>query len=241
MLLQQSCSTNNPLDNNYPNDPSISNQKGVSYESNVMYYPDSIKNDSIYYGGEPSFLMKWFSRVLTLAKEPILFNSYLEEDIYRLLWLRSFDRPIIISIHKKGNNIWLNTKALDKIPEFEDLIQTVEFKPPTNAKNHEKNNKVNTSQVLEKNVSKSNVKIEVNNHQTLTIKDWKEFEQLLTNCNFWEMQPNKEINGLDGSEWIIEGHLKEKYKFVARRSPKNNFRIAGQFLIQKSKLPDEIY
>ena len=47
--------------------------------------------------------------------------------------------------------------------------------------------------------------------------------------------------GLDGAEWIIEGHKQSKYWFVDRWSPKGNFRKAGEYLILESGLHEKIY
>ena len=77
----------------------------------------------------------------------------------------------------------------------------------------------------------------------LTINDWEEFERLLENCSFWSMQPyiDDDSYARDGSSWLIEGHLKEKYWFVNRFSPDDNFSRAGEFLINKSDLEEIIY
>ena len=76
----------------------------------------------------------------------------------------------------------------------------------------------------------------------LTINDWEEFERLLENCSFWSMQPCIDDSyARDGSSWLIEGHLKEKYWFVNRFLPDNNFSRAGEFLINKSGLEEIIY
>ena len=76
----------------------------------------------------------------------------------------------------------------------------------------------------------------------LTIHDWEEFERLLENCSFWSMQPYIDnTNARDGSSRLVEGHLKEKYWFVNRWSPDDNFSRAGEFLINKSGLEEIIY
>ena len=75
----------------------------------------------------------------------------------------------------------------------------------------------------------------------LTISDWEEFERQLENCSFWSMQPCIDNEGYarDGSSWLIEGHLKEKYWFVSRDLPDTNLSNIAEFLINKSGM-DEI-
>jgi hypothetical protein len=48
-------------------------------------------------------------------------------------------------------------------------------------------------------------------------------------------------SGIDGSEWTIEAHFKNKYWFVNRWSPDDNFKTAGEYLIRKSGINEEIY
>jgi hypothetical protein len=80
-----------------------------------------------------------------------------------------------------------------------------------------------------------------NETKQLSKQEWEEFEYLLNSFSFWMAQPCEESDGLDGSEWTIEAHLKNRYWFVSRWSPKNNFRKAGEYLINKSGIKEEIY
>ena len=71
----------------------------------------------------------------------------------------------------------------------------------------------------------------------LTLQEWNEFEKLLSNCNFWNLTPHKQDSQIDGSTWIIEGHLKNKYWYVAQLSPHGTtFEKAGLYLLEKSGL-----
>ncbi len=166
-------------------------------------------------------------------------------DIYRFLWLRSFHKPVVFSLHKDGNKVWLTTKELDKQPEFLDEYSPIKFTEPKLLSNREhdtteiKRNVDFKSEIIKKADRKANIIL--NQTITLTVNEWNEFEKILINCSFGTVNPYIESSGLDGSMWTIEGHLKNKYWFVNRWSPKDNFRKAGEYLINKSGLKEEIY
>jgi len=92
-------------------------------------------------------------------------------------------------------------------------------------------------------IVKADRKAEVIFTQTkqLSINEWNEFELLLKNCSFWNRLPFVDSSGIDGSEWTIEAHFKNKYWFVNRWSPDDNFKTAGEYLIRKSGINEEIY
>lgn len=55
-----------------------------------------------------SFKMGWYSYILSVLEEPIIFNQN-QKTIYRFTWIRSFHEPIIIRLEKTDNNynlIW---------------------------------------------------------------------------------------------------------------------------------------
>ena len=115
-VLSFSCNVENYK---YPNDPKISNISGQPYDSLTFYFPFVIKSDNKSIKIEiDSFEQNWYSSTLYSAKEPILYNCYQGHDIYRFLWLRSFHRPVIFSLNRKGNEVWLTTKMLNKQPDF---------------------------------------------------------------------------------------------------------------------------
>ena len=245
-LLLVSCFRTKPEKDNYPKNQAISDIQGMPKDSLTSYFPDSILLDTVIIKiGIDSFMLNWFSSALYASKEPILYNYYLGQDIYRFLWLRSFHRPVIISLHKDGDKVWLTIKELNKQPEFIDEYTPIQFEPPKFLPNGEPD----TKQVRYKDVPKRKIikkadrkaDIILNQTTNLTVKEWVEFEALLNNCSFWTSKPYIESMGLDGSEWMIEGHLKNKYWVVTRWSPKDNFRKTGEYLIKKSGLNEKIY
>ncbi|HEY9364306.1 MAG TPA: hypothetical protein VIQ00_13655 [Chitinophagaceae bacterium] len=224
----------------YPKDSSLSNATGQPKDSLAYYYPTEIKtNRQVVKTNLDDFMENWFSSTLFCAQSPILFNYYLGHDIYRFLWLRSFDVPVIFTLNKSGDKVWLTTKKLNKQPEFLDVTYKIgKFKKPKKGKiKFRKPIKVVDSLV------KADRKAEIIFTQTkqLSINEWNEFELLLKNCSFWDRLPFVDSSGLDGSEWTIEAHFKNKYWFVNRWSPDDNFRIAGEYLITKSGINERIY
>ena len=74
-----------------------------------------------------NFMLDWFSEELAWFKEPMLSAGY-KGKVYRFLWLRSFDAPVVIRMQKIKRNITIYWK----IPRFTDSLHTtqsaVEFK-----------------------------------------------------------------------------------------------------------------
>ena len=228
--------------NYYPEDSSISTIDGIPNDSLLFYFPDLIKKDSVNIeAGLDTFMLNWYSSALYCAKESILYNYYLGHDVYRFLWLRSFHRPVIFSLHKEKNKVWLTTKILDRQPQFLDETY-VHFSPPIIDGEEADYETLDREQVVDSIVKADRkANLILSQAKQLSAKEWEEFEFLLNTCSFWDMKPYEENHGLDGSEWIIEGHLKNKYWFVCRWSPKDGIKTVGIYLIEKSGIKEEIY
>jgi hypothetical protein len=65
------------------------------------------------------------------------------------------------------------------------------------------------------------------------------FLGLLDESKFWEMTPVDNNSGCDGSQWVLEGHTRNRYWFVERWSPKGSIRNCCEYLIQLSAMKDE--
>jgi hypothetical protein len=234
-----SCNLKQSKNDNYPKDAKVSDSNGKPKDSLSFYFPAIIKKDTTFIKtGFDSLTNNWYSKTLYAAQEPILYNYYLGHDIYRFLWLRAFSRPVVISINKDGAKIWLSIKALNKQIDIADILPQITFLLP--ASGYSGKPKVKMS--IEQNTKADRkANLILNNTIALSERDWVEFENLLKNCSFWTMAPIDSRLGIDGSEWIIEGHLKNKYWVVNRWSPENVFREAGLFLIKKSGLEEKIY
>lgn len=56
-----------------------------------------------------SRMIDWLSENLKYFKEPVLHPGY-KRNIYRLLWLRSFHAPVVISLEESKGNVTINWK-----------------------------------------------------------------------------------------------------------------------------------
>jgi hypothetical protein len=63
-------------------------------------------------------------------------------------------------------------------------------------------------------------KLITNKSKTLTTSQWNIFKSKINKIRFWTL-PVEEIKsiGKDGSEWILEGSVKDNYHFATRWSP----------------------
>ncbi|MBO0358488.1 hypothetical protein J0X19_11075 [Hymenobacter sp. BT186] len=77
---------------------------------------------------------------------------------------------------------------------------------------------------------------------SITLEQYKEFQQLLQQAQFWQLPSCKPIPGLlDGAYWFLEAHQASGYHMVARRSPDENddFRKACEYLVDLSSVLHE--
>jgi len=237
-LLISSCTTNNDSLKDltrYPKDTTISTEDGSPKDSLAFYYPNKFIGDTtLNQDTLDDFYQNWFSSSMYAFKEPILYNYYLGHDIYRFLWLRSFDRPIVIVLNRDKNNVWLNAKILDRKPRFMDQIVLKELP----IKGKELKVELVTDSVI-KGDRKAEIVFRI--RLNLTMKEWNKVDILIKAADFWTIPSTKEAIGLDGSQRIIEAHTKEDYRFVQRWVPKDKFRQIGEYLIDLSGLKEEIY
>lgn len=219
----------------YPKDTLISNDNGLLRDSLTFYYPTTFIGDTTRYRDTlDDFYQNWFSSSLYAFKEPIFYNYYLGRDIYRFLWLRSFDRPIVFVLNRDSKNVWLMVKILDRQPRFID--QTILKPLPI----HGKGLKV---ELVPDSVIKGDRKADIvfSKKINLTLTEWNRVDSLIKATDFWNIPPSKEATGTDGSQWIIEAHTRERYRFVQRWAPKDNFRKIGEYLIELSGLKVDVY
>ena len=66
-------------------------------DSLAFYFPINIFSDI---PRADSFVQNWYSSALYSFKEPVLSQSFVGHDIYRFVWLRSFHRPVVFTLHQ---------------------------------------------------------------------------------------------------------------------------------------------
>lgn len=219
----------------YSGDRDISDENGNPKDTTASFFPSRLTNKHSVVKIDP---YNWYSSNLRLAQEKILYNSYLGFDCYRLTWLRSFDDAVFITINKQDDKYWLTLKKMNR--PFVQYREVIKFVSPDvsekekKARQEEHDRMMDTLMLPPKIVADKKIEI--------SESDWNEFQRQLAHCDYWNLQPSDPGRpGLDGSNWIIEGHLKNKYWVVERWSPKDDFRQCGEFLIKLSGLEDEIY
>lgn len=222
---------------NYPQDAALSDLSGQPTDSFQYYFPGKILSDTgAIDSNMDTFKLKWYSTALFVFDEPILFNYYQGHDIYRFLYIRSFDPPLVISLHRNDEEVWLSVKKLDRSPRFIDYYQpdTTSYPP-----NDTSESLIAPRYTLIKADRKANIVL--NEKKVLSENEWTKFDSLLTACQFRTLPPTKDQMGIDGSQWIIESHLKSGYYFVERRTPKDKFRDCGKYLLELSGLEEDVY
>ena len=225
-------------------DSTLSSFSGCILDSTKYYLPSKyFENGSWINSKNDSFCMNWYSANYRCFKAPILYNYYLGYDNYRLLWLRSFHQPVLISINK-DENITINTKILEHNPRSLTIVYYSsggKLLFPSNIKKLSDENlqKDGWGKIDSIVTPKYNTKVVVDKTYTLTNKNWLDFVKLIEKCHFWELTPFKRDIGLDGSEWILEGQNKNTYHYVVRWSPHDSFRDCCEFLIKLSAAKNE--
>jgi hypothetical protein len=162
------------------------------------------------------------SNVLYDLNEPILYNFYLCKEIYRFLWLRAFENPTVIEIIKDQGKIWLITKIIEY-----PLIEGVDSLFDKDGSLYE----VNEYQMKSK-----KGEIVLDTAIELSRNEWRRFEKLLNKTDHLnEKQIDFYGPVIDGSYWVLEWHLKNKYWFIERYHPDSgSFKDACKYLISLS-------
>jgi hypothetical protein len=225
----------------YPEITNFSKPNGEPIDSLSYFLPAELNyGDTLVKTGLDTFNLNWYSSQLFPTKEPILFNYYLGHDIYRLTWLRSFHNPVVLTINKKDDKFWLTIKKLDRRPQFMPTRNITDFVFPKVGEPYDTTKKIDLDKypIIQPD---RHANLVVNEIKSLSATEWNEFESLLTKTNYCTMSPTQDFFGLDGAQWIIEAHSLHKYWLVDRRSPEDNYKRAGLYLIKLSGLDEKIY
>jgi hypothetical protein len=208
-------------------------------DSLAFYFPINIFSDR---PSADSFVQNWYSSALYSFKEPLLSQNFDGYNIYRFLWLRSFHRPVVFTLHQSEGQVWLITKILDKQPSFHDDRYAGVTKESRDEYFKEGFIVDKQNPDLLVRLADRRASIVFNDAIPLSNKEWNEFEELLGEADFWKLPTNIDDGSTDGANWVIEGHLKDKYHVVDYHSPGNSeYGKAGRFLISLSGLRERIY
>lgn len=225
----------------YPENANFSKPNGDPIDSLSYFLPTELKyRDTLVKTGLDTFQLNWYSSQLFPTKEPILFNYYLGHDTYRFTWLRSFDNPVVLTINKKGDKVWLTVKRLDRHPQFMPTRIITDLVPPKVGEPYDTTEKIDFNKYPIKQPDRR-ADLAINEIKSLSVTEWNEFENILAKTNYWTMTPTQESFGLDGAQWIIEAHFSNKYWLVDRWNPEDSYKQAGVYLIKLSGLDEEVY
>ena len=217
----------------------LTDTSNLPKDSLAFYFPLNTFSDK---PRADSFVQNWYSSALYSFKEPLLSQNFVGHSIYRFLWLRSFHRPVVFTLHQSEGQVWLNTKMLDRQPRFyDDRIGVIP--------NEDQGEYIKDGYFVDKKepgllvrIADRKYNIIYNKNISLSDKEWNIFEQLLSKANFWKLPTNIDDGSTDGAQWVIEGHLKNKYHIVDSHGPlTDGFGELGLFLIKLSGLQEEIY
>lgn len=188
-----------------------------------------------------SFTQNWYSSTLFCFKEPILKHNYLGHDVYRFLYLRSFHRPVVIVLHHERENIFLHTKILDRQPVFKEAREEIQrsMREQYLASGYCPDDNNPDLMILE---ADRHAEIIFNSIKKVSNEEFDDFQQLLKKANFWDLAiQDNQYDGTDGSQFIIEGHMRGQYKVVDRWGGSGDFGNIGHYLIKLSGIKEEIY
>ncbi len=229
---------------NYLNDPTLSTPTGILLDSTKSflpqrYYRDTSSTDSTF----SLFEQKWFAANYRCFKAPVLYNYYLGYENYRFLWIRSFHRPVLITIEKK-DKIEIHTRILEKHPDF---FTRIYFPPKSRGifsnilhshmdAAYERKQNPNADSIV---APLFNEKVVTDTTVLLSQQQWKKFRCYIDSCSFWQIDPPKDRFIIDGAEWILEGQVRNRYQYYYRKSPDDIFKRCCIYLIGLSAAKDE--
>lgn len=190
---------------------------------------------------EDTFILKLRSYTLFKMHEPILYDHYLKSDMYRLISMRAFNRPLLVRIEKTRDSVIINVKRLNKqimypfiiYGGYDSLVYTT---PDIEYYDSIKKSWIITDTIkyheLLVKAKKSNDSIAklynvIDYHLTedykkaISIIEWDSIQTLIDSSKFWITKPNVALDYLqiDGSQWIFEGHSKNGYQIKIIPSP----------------------
>lgn len=196
--------------------------------------------------------------------EPSLSNQYLGKEIYRLTVDRAFDRPFVIRIEKDKDKITAYYKILNRVityPFLRMLTSDIVFEPPGgftleyDKEEHARAKRENDSLALIYN--NPNYYNEVDKSISISRACWDSIEAQIDTIGFWKTKPYIGLNHLqiDGSRWILEGHIRvgyqikrilsphfEKARYYSHAYDENDYYAKlFRFLVQLVKIDEDLY
>jgi hypothetical protein len=274
-----SCSSPTAFAPTYPQNPAISDALGHPRDTTTFYFPaaDSLhasyipknqrsierlraegllEKDSMVVVNDRTANCQYelvaASHALTYFDAPVLSNYYLGVEIYRFLWLRSFHRPVLITLRQNAAGPTIHTQLLDKYPSYvergvfhpDSLSLTAAPAARARAKRYYDEKMADPKFLAWVAEGKRRAR-QVIGEETMvpvTPKQWQHFQSLLKTSRFNRLPACQPALGvLDGARWLLESHQANGYHMVSRQSPDetDSFRKACEYLIDMSSVRNE--
>lgn len=83
----------------------------IPTDSAVLYFLSKARRQDTAINSLDGFVNSWYSKSLFTLREPVIYNSKSNREVYRFTWLRSFDNPISIRIEKHKEKITFFSKV----------------------------------------------------------------------------------------------------------------------------------
>jgi hypothetical protein len=177
------------------------------------YFNDTIEVDehNIPIHKDQSYAPKDFEQAgfgwsLYVLKEPLLFNKALDKEVYRLTWFRSFHNPIIVTCSKKEENYLLAWTELKE----EQLYADPKIREAL----------VDKSQASFIKFLKIVDRFTYQERKKVSKTNWDQWIELINEVDYWNLDPDGGLSGLDGSTIYLEYASNSGYKIVERWTPR---------------------
>lgn len=255
LLFLTTCSAPTASAPAYPQNPAVSDALGHPRDSATFYFPAT---DSSYtpsdpiaaqIEGIPPHRLRFSSCNLLFFGAPVLSNYYTGQDMYRFLWLRSFHRPVLLTLTRQPSGATLRTQLLSK-PACGPRMTHIQFIPPNASASQRKKlqedfNRHQADPAVQRELAEANKPAtQVAAEETtlpLSPQQWQQFEQLLVKNEFNQLPAYQESGAMDGAYWLLEAHQANSYHMVSRHSPNKSgsFRKACEYLLDLSSARKE--
>ncbi|AHJ97749.1 hypothetical protein [Hymenobacter swuensis] len=263
-LLLAACSSPAVSQSHFPHNPAVSDAQGHPRDSSTFYFPKvAMLPRHVPRTGSPEadeqadqakdcrFTLSNASTNLIFFGAPVLSNYYLGHDMYRFLWLRSFERPVLITLTRQGSGATLRTQWLSKwagLPKVR--LSSIDFtssnqSPAERERLRAADRASRADPEVLRNLAEMNRRAErvpqLETTRPITPLQWQQFERLLQQCRFQQQVTCGLHTVTDGAYWILEAHTAGGYHAVFRHSPdkQDGFRQACEYLIGLSSARKE--
>jgi hypothetical protein len=180
-----------------------------------------------------SLNLLWDSRCLFFFRAPVLAGTYAGSDTYRLLWNRSFHRPVLLTLQRTDCGPMLRTQLLSRQPFIIDpsLLELPSLAPAQLAPLA-----ADPVWPLYLRRRQQSVAVVVDTTVAVSAGQWARFELLLDRARFWQLPACQPEGIVDGAHWRLEADLPGRYHQIDRHSPKptDAYRRSCEYLLDLS-------